>query len=112
MDDDGTGELVDDGGWVDEVERAVLSESAEGRTIAAGFIATFGEFVSGTVRPILRDVAEAGGEPQLLVNGLAQMMRDVADTMEFPLGERPEPVSPAPGADGGPGSESDAPPAS
>ena len=75
-------------GWDDDelVERAVLSETSEGRIIAAEFIAAFGEFVSGSVRPVLRDVAEAGGEPQLLVNGLAQLMREVAASMEFPLG--------------------------
>lgn len=75
-------------GWDDDqlVERAVLSETAEGRAIAAAFIASFGEFVSGSVRPVLREVAETGGEPQLLVNGLAQLMREVAASMEFPLG--------------------------
>lgn len=88
MDEERTDDLVADGDWVDDVERAVLSDSAEGRAIAAAFISAFGEFVSGTVRPILRDVADAGGEPQLLVNGLAQMLRDVAETMEFPLGDR------------------------
>ena len=93
MDDDGAGEGLGDGDWVGEVERAVLSESAEGRAIAAAFVATFGAFVSDTVRPILRDVAAAGGEPQLLVNGLAQMLRDVADTVEFPAGGRPAPTT-------------------
>jgi hypothetical protein len=86
MDDDGTDELVAPDLWVGRIERAVLSDSEEGRAISAGFIAAFGEFVSGTVRPILRDVAERSGEPQLLVNGLAQMLREVADSMEFPLG--------------------------
>jgi hypothetical protein len=88
MGDDGTEELVDDGDWVSGVERAVLSDSVEGRAIAAAFITAFGDFVAGTIRPILRGVADAGGEPQLLVNGLAQMLRDVADTMEFAPGER------------------------
>ena len=87
MDDDEVTGLVADDDWIDDVERAVLADSPEGRTIAAAFIHTFGEFVTGTVRPILRDVAEAGGEPQLLVNGLAQMLRDVAATVEFPVGE-------------------------
>ena len=86
MDDDGTDELADADPWIADIERAVLSETEEGRTIAAHFISTFGEFVSGTVRPILRDVADDGGEPQLLVNGLAQLLREVADGMEFPLG--------------------------
>jgi hypothetical protein len=89
--DDGS-EQGDEGlgpeGWDDDelVERAVLSETAEGRVIAAAFIASFGEFVSGSVRPVLREVADAGGEPQLLVNGLAQLMREVAASMEFPVG--------------------------
>jgi len=87
--DDATYGLAGDEGWVGDVERAVLSDSPEGRTIAAAFIAAFGEFVSGTVRPALREVAEAGGEPQLLVNGLAEMLRDVADTIEYPVGGRP-----------------------
>jgi hypothetical protein len=86
MDEDGTDERADADPWAVEVERAVLSETEEGRTISAVFISTFGEFVSGTVRPILRDVAAEGGEPQLLVNGLAQLLREVADSMEFPLG--------------------------
>ncbi len=75
-------------GWDDDelIERAVLSDTEEGRAIAAAFIATFGEFVTGSVRPVLRDVAEAGGEPQLLVNGLAQLMREVASSLEFPVG--------------------------
>lgn len=89
MDDELTTGLADDATWVGGVERAVLSDTAEGRTIAAAFISTFGEFVSGTVRPVLQEVAGAGGEPQLLVNGLAQMLRDVADTVEFPTGGRP-----------------------
>jgi hypothetical protein len=38
------------------------------------------------LRPILREVAGTGGEPQLLVNGLAQMLRDVATSIEQPLG--------------------------
>lgn len=85
-------------GWDDEdlIERAVLSETAEGRAIAAAFIASFGEFVTGSVRPVLRDVADGGGEPQLLVNGLAQLMREVAASMEFPLGaDRPGAHPPA-----------------
>jgi hypothetical protein len=83
MDDDGT-DARDHEAWIGEVERAVLSESPEGRAISAGFIAALGAFMTDMVRPILRDVAGAGGEPQLLVNGLAQMLRDVADSMEFP----------------------------
>ena len=88
MDDDGAAERAAGQGWVDEIERAVLSETAEGRAIASAFIASFGAFVSDTVRPILRDVADSGGEPQLLVNGLAQMLRSVADSLESPVGFR------------------------
>jgi hypothetical protein len=71
-----------------EIERAVLNDSEEGRVIAADFIGLFGDFVSNRVRPILREVAEEGGEPQLLVNGLAELMRQVADSIEFPIGTR------------------------
>lgn len=71
------------------IERATLSDSDDGRTIAAGFVACFGEFVSGSVRPILRRVAEEGGEPQLLVNGLAELMRQVAGSIEMPVGPQP-----------------------
>jgi hypothetical protein len=69
-----------------EIERAVLNDSDEGRAIAADFVALFGDFVSTRVRPRLREVRAAGGEPQLLVNGLAQLMRRVADSIEFPIG--------------------------
>ena len=67
-----------------EIDRAVLSDSSEGRVIAAELITTFGAFVDTTVRPILRDVAQSGGDPQLLMNGLAQMLRSVADSVEGP----------------------------
>lgn len=84
MEHERTDDRAGDGGRPD-VARAVLADSAEGRAIAAAFIAAFGEFVTGNLRPVLRDVAAAGGEPQLLVNGLAQMLRDVADSVEFPI---------------------------
>ncbi|WP_334142512.1 hypothetical protein [Rhabdothermincola sp.] len=71
-----------------EIERAVLNDSEEGRQIAAGFVAVFGDFISTQVRPVLREVAAGGGEPQLLVNGLAELMRHIADTIEFPIGMR------------------------
>jgi hypothetical protein len=103
MDDDGTDELAGADPWDAGIARAVLSESERGRTIAAGLIASFGEFMSATVRPILREVAEEGGEPQLLVNGLAQMLRDVADSMEFPLGVSSSSRRPASADDGTPG---------
>lgn len=67
------------------IERAVLNDSAEGKDIAAGFVRVFGSFVSNEVRPILRKVAIEGGEPQLLVNGLAELLRSTADSIEFPL---------------------------
>jgi hypothetical protein len=67
------------------IDRAALNDSVEGRTIAAGYVAIVGEFVSTHVRPVLRRVAAGGGEPQLLVNGLAELMRRVADAIELPV---------------------------
>jgi len=69
-----------------EIERAVLNETDRGRAIAADFVILFGDFISSQVRPTLRAVAAEGGEPQLLVNGLAELMRTVADSIEFPIG--------------------------
>ena len=69
-----------------EIERAVLNDSDQGRIVVAEFISLFGDFVSSRVRPLLREIAASGGEPQLLVNGLAELMRRVADTIEFPVG--------------------------
>lgn len=69
-----------------EIERAVLNQTEHGRTIASGFVAMFGDFVSSQMRPVLREVAEAGEEPQLLVNGLAELMRQIAESIEFPIG--------------------------
>jgi hypothetical protein len=68
------------------VERAILNDSAAGREIAASFVRAFGDFITATVRPILVDVATEGQEPQLLVNGLAALLRTTADSIEFPLG--------------------------
>lgn len=68
-----------------DIERAVLNDSPVGREIAAGFVRAFGAFISNEVRPRLREVAESGDEPQLLVNGLAQLLRSTADSIEFPL---------------------------
>jgi len=95
MDDRGqrsgrTGGADHEGGDVIEVdfelvERAVLNDTEAGRTIQAAFIEHFGRFVEVTVRPVLRDIAADGGQPQLLVNGLAELMRSVADSIEFPL---------------------------
>ena len=68
------------------IERAALNDSGEGRVIAAEFVADFGRFMSETVRPVLRQVAIDGGEPQLLVNGLAELLRLTAESIEAPLG--------------------------
>jgi hypothetical protein len=80
---------MDDGDVIDVdfevVERAALNDSDEGRAIQAAFIEHFGQFVEGTVRPKLRTIAAAGGQPQLVVNGLAELLRSVADSIEFPL---------------------------
>ena len=67
-------EMGDPEAW--DIERAVLT---------AGFVRMFGSFVSNEVRPLLRGVAEGGGEPQLLINGLAELLRSTADSIEFPL---------------------------
>lgn len=80
----------DDGSHVIEVdfelvERAVLNDTEAGRTIQAAFVEHFGKFVEVTVRPVLREIAAGGGQPQLIVNGLAELMRSVADSIEFPL---------------------------
>jgi len=67
------------------IERAVLNDTEQGRRIAASFVKVFGDYVTASVRPILVEVAEDGGEPQLLVNGLAELLRSTADRIEFPL---------------------------
>ncbi len=69
-----------------EIERAVLNESDEGRALAAEFVTLFGDFVAERARPRLREIAAVGGEPQLMVNGLAELLRRVADAIEFPIG--------------------------
>jgi hypothetical protein len=76
------------------IERAVLNESERGQQIAAGFVRVFGDFVASEVRPILVATAADGHEPQLLVNGLAELLRLTADSIEFPLGH-PRAGSPA-----------------
>jgi hypothetical protein len=68
------------------VERVALNDTFEGRAVAASFVEWFGRFMSEEVRPVLRRVAAAGDEPQLLVNGLAEMMRLTADSIESPVG--------------------------
>jgi hypothetical protein len=82
----------------DVIERAILNESDAGREIAAAFVRMFGDFVSTDVRPILVGMAAEGDEPQLLVNGLAALLRSTADSIEFPL-EHPRAGSPQPGDD-------------
>ena len=77
------------------IERAVLNESAAGREIAASFVRVFGDFVATAVRPVLVQEAATGGEPQLLVNGLAALLRSTAATIEFPL-DHPRAGSPQP----------------
>jgi hypothetical protein len=72
------------------IERVALGESDEGKRIAAAFVEDFGRYMDNEVRPVLRRVSGAGGEPQLLVNGLAELLRLTADAIEFPVGgERP-----------------------
>ncbi len=90
VDDQGTGDRpADDGAdLIDdtfEIPRAVLNETEEGRTIQTSFVEHFGLFVRDELRPILRQVAVDGGQPQLLVNGLAELLRSIADSIEFPL---------------------------
>lgn len=80
----------------DLIERVVLNDTPEGRRIAAAFVAMFGEFVATEVRPTLRQLAAEGAEPQLLVNGLAQLLRTTADSIEFPL-DHPRAGSPTGG---------------
>ncbi len=92
MEDDLESRLAVDGVELDVevIERVALSDSEEGRLIAAGFVDLFGRYVNDSVRPILRRVADTGGEPQLLVNGLAELLRLTASSIEFPLGsDRP-----------------------
>jgi hypothetical protein len=68
------------------IERVALNESADGREVAAAFVELFGRFMSEEVRPVLRRVAADGDEPQLLVNGLAELLRLTADSIESPVG--------------------------
>ena len=79
----------------DLIERAVLNDCEEGRRIAATFVKVFGDYVSNEVRPILREFAADGGEPQLLMNGLAELLRSTATSIEFPL-DHPRAGAPAP----------------
>ena len=74
---------VDPEAWV--IERAVLNESTVGQEIQRSFVDHFGRYMREELRPVLREVARSGEQPQLLVNGLAELMRLVADSIEFPL---------------------------
>jgi hypothetical protein len=72
------------------IERVALNDSEDGKVIASAFVDQFGRYISEIVRPVLRRVAASGGEPQLLVNGLAELLRLTADSIEFPVGvQRP-----------------------
>ena len=68
------------------IERMALSDTERGRTVASAFVADFGGFMTETVRPILREMAAEGEDAQLLVNGLAELLRLTAENIEFPLG--------------------------
>lgn len=67
------------------IERAELNATEPGRRLAAAFVELFGAFMRDEVRPVLRTVAAEGGEPQLVVNGVAELLRSTADSIEFPL---------------------------
>ncbi len=62
-----------------------LDSLVEGRTLKAEFISNFGTWFDDQLRPLLRRVHSAGGEPQLLVNDLAALMQNIADSIYFPL---------------------------
>ena len=78
--------MVDGDGGDESVERAVLNDSEEGRRLASRLVELFGAFMSDEVRPVLRRIAEEGGEPQLTVNALAELLRQIADATEKPVG--------------------------
>lgn len=69
------------------IERAVLNDTEEGRVLAARLVELFGAYMSDEVRPVLRRIAERGGEPQLLVNGIAELLRQIADATEKPVAD-------------------------
>ena len=64
-----------------------LDSLAEGRALKTHFIANFGSWFESEVRPLLRRVHAAGGEPQMLVNDLAAFMATIADSIVFPLAD-------------------------
>jgi predicted component of type VI protein secretion system len=86
-DEEGAGSAADG----PTVDRAGLSESAAGRAIASEFIALFGTFVTEQVRPVMREVAADGGEPQQLMDGLADLLRSVAESIESGAADRDRP---------------------
>jgi hypothetical protein len=61
-----------------------LDSFPEGRALKAQFIANFGTWFDGEVRPLLRRVHQAGGEPQLLVNDIAGLLQNIAEFIVFP----------------------------
>jgi hypothetical protein len=74
------------------IEQRVLSSAAVahiplnqvpgGQALAARFVELFGAYVRDDVRPLLREVASDGRDAQLVVNGLAELLRSVASTIE------------------------------
>jgi hypothetical protein len=77
--------MAHDDGDEQLIERTVLNDSEEGQVLATRLIELFGSFMSEEVRPVLRRIAEEGGEPQLMVNALAELMRQIADATEKPV---------------------------
>lgn len=86
--------MVDDHGAAEDgvheqlavvIERAQLNDTEAGRRLAAAFVELFGGYMRDEVRPVLRAVAAEGSEPQLVVNGVAELLRATADSIEFPL---------------------------
>ncbi|MCD9622400.1 hypothetical protein [Rhabdothermincola salaria] len=77
--------MAHDDGDEQLIERAVLNDSAEGQVLATRLIELFGAFMSEEVRPVLRRISEEGGEPQLTVNALAELLRQIADATEKPV---------------------------
>jgi hypothetical protein len=64
------------------VARIPLNQVPGGQELAARFVGLFGAFVRDDVRPLLRDFAADGRDAQLVVNGLAELLRTVASTIE------------------------------
>ncbi|MCU0269032.1 MAG: hypothetical protein MUF83_10320 [Acidimicrobiales bacterium] len=99
MEEDTSVDGIASGVPIEVIERIRLNDTEEGKRLAASFVHLFGEFISREVRPLLREVAGKGDEPQLIVNGLAELLRATADSIEFPLdhpraGSRPRSAPP------------------